>query len=95
MGIGILPIYTALDGLSRGLFVRVLPEYQIQKTNVYQVYLSRQFVQATIGTWLQHVRDDFEGALARDEDMLDAHSVSWSDACRASLSGLGASIRQK
>ena len=75
MGIGILPLYSALDGLSRGSFVRVLPECQLQKANIYQVYLSRQFIDATIASWLQHVRDNFEGMSARDENLLDARSA--------------------
>ncbi|AFQ49814.1 LysR family transcriptional regulator [Burkholderia cepacia GG4] len=35
MGIGILPVYSAIGGLRDGSLVRVLPEYKLQKTNIH------------------------------------------------------------
>lgn len=72
MGVGLLPVYAALEPLRSGRLRRVLPAHRFRKMNVYQTYLSRQFVDATIRSWVQHVRDDLEGAFERDERALEA-----------------------
>lgn len=43
MGVGVLPIYSAIDGLRDGSLVRVLPEYRLQELNLYAIYPSRQY----------------------------------------------------
>ncbi|CAM2146593.1 LysR family transcriptional regulator [Pararobbsia alpina] len=71
MGIGLLPLYTALEPLRSGRLRRVLPAHRFRKMSVYQTYLSRQFVDATVRSWVQHVRDELEGAFERDELVLE------------------------
>lgn len=57
MGIGLLPGYSAADGLRSGELVRVLPEHTAQHMNVYAVYPSRQYLDAKIRTWVEFLRD--------------------------------------
>jgi DNA-binding transcriptional LysR family regulator len=57
MGVGLLPGYSAVDGLRSGELVRVLPEYTSQHTNVFAVYPSRQYLDAKIRTWVDFLRD--------------------------------------
>ncbi|WP_407315125.1 LysR family transcriptional regulator [Pseudomonas sp. nanlin1] len=68
MGIGVLPIYAAIDGLRNGTLVRVLPEYRLQELNLYAIYPSRQYLDAKIKTWVEYLR----GSLP---DLLAAHEV--------------------
>ena len=58
MGIGLLPFYSAANGLRSGELVRILPEYTSQHTNVYAVYPSRQYLDAKIRTWVEFLRDE-------------------------------------
>lgn len=52
MGIGILPLYSAVDALRAGTIVRVLPQYSLQHMGVYALYPSRQYLDAKISTWV-------------------------------------------
>ncbi|WP_347557582.1 LysR family transcriptional regulator [Robbsia sp. KACC 23696] len=56
MGIGMLPIYSAMPALTRGTLVRVLPEYTLQPMHVYAMYASRQYVDAKTRTWIDFLR---------------------------------------
>lgn len=56
MGIGTVPVYSAIDGLRRGDFLRVMPEYGLQKMNLYALYASRQYLDAKIKTWVECLR---------------------------------------
>ena len=58
MGIGLLPFYSAANGLRNGELVQILPEYTSQHTNVYAVYPSRQYLDAKIRTWVEFLRDE-------------------------------------
>jgi DNA-binding transcriptional LysR family regulator len=68
MGIGLLPSYSALAGLRDGSLLRVLPDYALQKLNAYALYPSRQYLDAKIKTWIDHLKD-FLPALLEDERM--------------------------
>lgn len=73
MGIGVLPIYAALDGLFNGTLVRVLPQYTLQKMDIYALHPSRRFTDAKIRTWIEFLRQFILTATARDAHMLEAH----------------------
>ncbi|GAC1035760.1 LysR family transcriptional regulator [Pseudomonas sp. No.117] len=74
LGIGVLPIYSAVDGLRDGSLVRVLPAYRLQRLNAYALYASRQYLDAKIRTWVAYLREQIPGALAADEAFVRAAS---------------------
>ncbi|GGD66100.1 LysR family transcriptional regulator [Caballeronia grimmiae] len=70
MGIGILPLYAAIDGLRDGSLVRVLSDYTLQHTNLFALYASRKFVDAKTRTWVEFLRAHLPDVIARDEALL-------------------------
>lgn len=44
MGVGLLPVYAAIEGLRNGTLVRVMPNYRSQELNLYAIYPSRQYL---------------------------------------------------
>ncbi|MNO94152.1 HTH-type transcriptional regulator DmlR [compost metagenome] len=70
MGIGALPVYSAVQGLKDGSLVRVLPNYSLFHLNVYALYPSRQFLDAKIRTWVEFLRDCLPGMLEEHERMM-------------------------
>ncbi|AFQ49938.1 LysR family transcriptional regulator [Burkholderia cepacia] len=70
MGIGLLPLYSAVAGLRDGEFVRVLPDYRTCDMNVYALYASRQYLDAKVRTWVELMRDALPPMLASDERAL-------------------------
>lgn len=75
MGVGILPIYSAIAGLREGTLVRVLPRYRFQELNLYAVYPSRQYLDAKIKTWVEYLRSTLPEILAADEADLQVHTL--------------------
>jgi DNA-binding transcriptional LysR family regulator len=71
MGIGVLPVYAAINGLRDGTLVRVLPNHTLQKLNVYALYPSRKFVDAKTRTWVEFLRTHLPMVIARDKALLD------------------------
>lgn len=71
MGIGMLPVYAAINGLRDGTLMRVLPEHTLQKMNIYALYPSRKFVDAKTKTWVEFLRTHLPKVLARDKALLD------------------------
>src|ERR1700761_7974498 len=71
IGIGMLPLYAAIDGLRTGSLVRVLPEYTLQKMNVYALYPSRKFIDAKTRTWVEFLRTHLPQVIARDVALLN------------------------
>jgi DNA-binding transcriptional LysR family regulator len=67
-----LPLYSAIDALRDGTLVRVLPDHILQKMNVYALYPSRRFVDAKVRTWVEMLRAQVPGMIARDVEMLNA-----------------------
>jgi hypothetical protein len=70
MGIGMLPLYAAIDGLRNGSLVRVLPRYTAQKMNVYALYPPRKFIDAKTRTWVEFLRTHLPKVIERDEALL-------------------------
>ncbi|SDD14076.1 LysR family transcriptional regulator [Paraburkholderia lycopersici] len=71
MGIGVLPVYAAIEGLQNGTLERVLPQYVLQRSNVYALYPSRKFVDAKTRTWVDFLRAHLPQFIERDMDLLD------------------------
>lgn len=65
-GIGLLPAYTAMEGLSSGELKRILPDYVSQEMGIYAMYLSREFLDAKIRTWVDFLREEMPTGLADD-----------------------------
>ncbi|MFL9922169.1 LysR family transcriptional regulator [Paraburkholderia fungorum] len=76
MGIASVPVYAAIDGLRTGALVRVLPEYTLQRINIYAIYASRRYVDAKIRTWIEFIRDYLPRAIAKDEATLKELTLS-------------------
>lgn len=72
MGIGMLPLYSAIDALGDGSLVRVLPGHTLQKMNIYALYASRRFIDAKVRTWVEFLRANLPEMMARDVEMLAA-----------------------
>ncbi|WP_322029644.1 LysR family transcriptional regulator [Paraburkholderia sp. J76] len=70
MGVGLLPIYSAISGLRSGELQWILPEYKSQEMNVFAVYPSRQYLDAKIRTWVELLRESLPSTLARDQNEL-------------------------
>jgi DNA-binding transcriptional LysR family regulator len=67
MGVGLIPIYSAISWLRSGELVWILPEYTSQEMNVYALYASRQYLDAKIRTWVEFMRDELPSTLATDQ----------------------------
>ena len=75
MGVGVLPIYSAIEGLRNGTLVRVLPQYRLQELNLYAIYPSRQYLDAKIKTWVEYLRNSLPEILAAHEADLKTHQL--------------------
>lgn len=71
MGIGALPVYSALQSLEDGSLVRVLPGHTLYPLGVYALYPSRQYLDAKIRTWVEFLRDYMPARLAADQRRLE------------------------
>lgn len=70
MGIGLIPLYSAIGGLRSGELVWVLPPLMSQEMNLYALYPSRQYLDAKIRTWVEFLRDELPATFAADNDEL-------------------------
>lgn len=75
MGIGALPVYSAVEGLRNGSLVRVMPNYSLFHLNVFALYPSRQFLDAKIRTWVEFLRDCIPGMLSEHEQLMAEHGA--------------------
>ena len=71
MGIGVLPIYSAVDALRAGTIVRVLPQHRLQNMGVYALYPSRQYLDAKISTWVDWMHETVDKTLQEDHQALE------------------------
>jgi DNA-binding transcriptional LysR family regulator len=72
MGIGMLPVPTALQGIREGSLIHVLPDVRPVPHNVYALYASRQYLDAKIKTLVDFLREAVPQKLAEHEQALDA-----------------------
>jgi DNA-binding transcriptional LysR family regulator len=77
MGIGMLPVYAAIEGLKNGSLTRVLPNHIVQRVNIYAMYPSRKFVDAKIRTWVAFLRKTIPNFVDRDKMLLN-DGAKWS-----------------
>ncbi|MEM5331963.1 substrate binding domain-containing protein [Paraburkholderia sp. JHI2823] len=83
-GIGALPLWTAMPWLRNGTLRRVLTTHRMNETQIRVLYVSREYLDAKIRSWVDFLRDFIPRALD-DADMLSstclhADAVSRSDA---------------
>ncbi|WP_330214491.1 LysR family transcriptional regulator [Pseudomonas sp. AM8] len=78
MGVGLLPVYAAIEGLRNGTLVRVMPTYRSQELNLYAIYPSRQYLDAKIKTWVEYLRGSLPEILAAHQAELVAYELSGS-----------------
>ncbi|SAL63257.1 LysR family transcriptional regulator [Caballeronia arvi] len=71
LGIGLLPISTALPELKSGRLVRVLADYVPQPVNVYVLYQSRRFLETKVRAWVDRLRADIPETLAQYVEELE------------------------
>lgn len=67
MGIGVQPVYAAIDGLAQGTLVRVLPHYRMKSLSFFALYPSRKFIDAKTKTWIDFLRDALPPLIAAEE----------------------------
>jgi DNA-binding transcriptional LysR family regulator len=67
MGLAMVPIYSAIEGIRRGEFERVLPDYVAHERSVFALYSSRKYLDAKIRTWLDFLRDEIPATLAPEK----------------------------
>lgn len=68
LGIGLIPVYSAIGGLRNGELAWVLPDCLSQHMGLYAMYPSRQYVDAKIRTWVDYLRDTMPSIMAADQD---------------------------
>ena len=74
MGVGILPLYAAIEGLRNGTLVRMMPKYRSQELNLYAIYPSRQYLDAKIKTWVEYLRSSLPDILTAHQKELTTYS---------------------
>ncbi|MCG5072696.1 LysR family transcriptional regulator [Paraburkholderia tagetis] len=70
VGIGSLPMSSAVPALRSGSLLRVLPDYWLQKLTVYAMYASRQYLDAKIRTFVDFLKESIPQVLVADEAAL-------------------------
>ena len=70
MGVGLLPLYSAISGLRSGELVWILPEYKSQEMSIYAMYPSRRYLDAKIRMWVELLREKLPATLAEDQTAL-------------------------
>ncbi|MBN3725841.1 LysR family transcriptional regulator [Burkholderia sp. Ac-20379] len=76
MGIGILPVYSAIPAMRAGDIVRVMPEYRSSTRTISAVYSSRHYIDAKIRTWLDFLRDEIDVAQRIEREAFRAFDPS-------------------
>jgi len=66
LGVGPLPLLSALPRLRSGQLVCVLPHYKLQTGTIYAIYPSREYLDAKIKTWVAFLRDFVTAALSTE-----------------------------
>lgn len=71
VGIGVLPMSSAVPALREGTLLRVLPQYRLEEVTVHVMYASRRFLDAKIKTFAEHLKECIPKALASDQAELN------------------------
>ena len=66
-GIGALPLWTAMPWLRDGTLIRVLPAYRMNEMHIRVLYVSREYLDAKIRSWVDFLREFIPHVLENDE----------------------------
>lgn len=67
LGIGALPLWTALPWLRDGTLTRVLPAYRLSEMQIHALYISREYLDAKIRSWIDFMQESIPQMLGNDE----------------------------
>jgi DNA-binding transcriptional LysR family regulator len=67
LGIGALPIWTALPWLRDGTLKRVLPTYRLSDMQIHALYACREYLDAKIRRWIDYLQESIPRMLVDDE----------------------------
>jgi DNA-binding transcriptional LysR family regulator len=67
LGIGALPLWTALPWLRDGTLTRVLPTYRLSEMQIHALYTSREYLDAKIRNWIDFLQESIPEMLDDDE----------------------------
>ncbi|MEX3982549.1 LysR family transcriptional regulator [Paraburkholderia sp. EG287A] len=67
LGIGALPLWTALPWLRDGTLIRVLPTYRLSEMQIHALYPSREYLDAKIRSWIDFLRESVPQMIDDDE----------------------------
>jgi DNA-binding transcriptional LysR family regulator len=73
-GIGVLPVYCAIDDLRARTLVQLLPQLQLPPMKIYAVYPSRRYVSATIRTFVEFIKHELSARIASQDAELISSS---------------------
>jgi len=72
MGLAMLPVPAALQGIREGSLIHVLPDVRAVPHNIYALYASRQYLDAKIKTLVEFLRETVPQKIAGHEEALEA-----------------------
>jgi DNA-binding transcriptional LysR family regulator len=75
LGIGALPLWTALPWLRNGTLTRVLPAYRLSAMQIHALYTSRKYLDAKIRSWIDFLQESIPRML--DDDELTSNQPSY------------------
>lgn len=67
LGVGALPLWTALPWLRDGTLTRVLPAYRLSAMQIHALYTSREYLDAKIRSWIDFLQGSIPQMLNDDE----------------------------
>jgi DNA-binding transcriptional LysR family regulator len=67
LGVGALPLWTALPWLRDGTLTRVLPTYRLSEMQIHALYPSREYLDAKIRSWIDLLQESIPQMLDDDE----------------------------
>lgn len=67
LGVGALPLWTALPWLRDGTLTRVLPTYRLSEMQIHALYTSREYLDAKIRSWIDFLKTTIPRMLDDDE----------------------------
>jgi DNA-binding transcriptional LysR family regulator len=75
LGVGALPLWTALPWLRDGKLTHVLPTYRLSEMQIYALYTSREYLDAKIRSWIDFLQESIPQMLD-DDDMTSNQPLS-------------------
>ncbi|MFM0032443.1 LysR family transcriptional regulator [Paraburkholderia madseniana] len=72
LGVGALPLWTALPWLRDGTLTRVLPTFRLSEMQIHALYTSREYLDAKIRSWIDFLQESIPQML--DDEELTSHT---------------------